>query len=360
MGGSPFYSMHNLMNMQDISALSALKREKSRQAFFKKLAMLTDSIQAFIDEFPISEISRTYDILIFRLSHMQIQLMDIGAAPTIWKIEILVNAIQTHDAFEIRDAYGKLIDSLKDLCKKLDGARIDTPDARPIKKTEPQDKKTGLDFSRKGREEAPVNFEQFEKLAVLIDNFEADFAIEQLRAMMVFFYTAEIDESLKTIYNYLNNFNYDAAQKESKKLLKSLKNTGINEAEDTKKKILAIDDMPVVLNSLKSMLKGFYHIYGVTNYMSAIKFLSNNNADLIIMDIGMPDMDGFTLLSIIRKFETYKDTPVIFLTGSASPDDVKKALSSGANDYLRKPVDATTLITKIERHLEENAKAVSP
>lgn len=71
-----------------------------------------------------------------------------------------------------------------------------------------------------------------------------------------------------------------------------------NSDHDSMKKILAIDDVPDVLTTVKSVLSKRYTVYGVTNHKAALKFLTSNQADLILLDIEMPDMDGFAMQKI--------------------------------------------------------------
>ena len=115
------------------------------------------------------------------------------------------------------------------------------------------------------------------------------------------------------------------------------------------KRILAIDDVPDVLSTIKAVLQDSYTVFGVTNGMSAMKFLANNTADLILLDIEMPDMDGFTLLRIIRQMENYKKTPVVFLTGNASVEYIRTAIENGGNDFVKKPFEVHVLKEKIRK-----------
>jgi CheY-like chemotaxis protein len=126
------------------------------------------------------------------------------------------------------------------------------------------------------------------------------------------------------------------------------------EQSDAKKKrprILAIDDMPDVLTTIKVMLMYKYQIYGVTNAKAAFKFINQNRPDLILMDIEMPDVNGIDLLKEIRLLPGCSELPIIFLTGEANMSNIKGALSSGGNDFIRKPVEKNMLISRIEKHL---------
>jgi CheY-like chemotaxis protein len=116
-------------------------------------------------------------------------------------------------------------------------------------------------------------------------------------------------------------------------------------------RILAIDDMPDVLTTIKVMLMYKYQIYGVTNAKAAFRFIKQNKPDLILMDIEMPDINGIELLKEIRQLPGCSGLPIIFLTGEANMSNIKGALTSGGNDFIKKPVEKNMLISRIDKHL---------
>jgi CheY-like chemotaxis protein len=124
-----------------------------------------------------------------------------------------------------------------------------------------------------------------------------------------------------------------------------------NVTQTARPRILAIDDMPDVLTTIKVMLMYKYQIYGVTNAKAAFRFIHQNKPDLILMDIEMPDVNGIELLKEIRRLPGCADMPIIFLTGEANMSNIKGALTSGGNDFIRKPVEKNMLISRIEKHL---------
>ncbi len=91
-------------------------------------------------------------------------------------------------------------------------------------------------------------------------------------------------------------------------------------------------------------IKGFDIIWE-KNGMSALETLQKSNFDLIILDIMMPEMDGFTLASKIKL--QFQETPFIFLTARSLKVDVLKGFSLGAVDYLKKPIDEEELVVRI-------------
>lgn len=119
---------------------------------------------------------------------------------------------------------------------------------------------------------------------------------------------------------------------------------------EQKKRILAVDDSAITLNSLKLILQDTeYKLTCVNSGDTAQRFLLNNSPDLIILDVEMPEMDGYELAKKIREQGQY--APIIFLTGNASEDYVFKAIQAGAADFIVKPVSRDTVLEKIRQYI---------
>jgi putative two-component system response regulator len=101
-----------------------------------------------------------------------------------------------------------------------------------------------------------------------------------------------------------------------------------------------------------SALKQEYNVRPFTSGETALKFLSNNMADLILLDYNMPGMSGFDVLEALQSDPKLREIPVIFLTGSVNGDDEIRALEMGAMDYLLKPFKPKSLITRVHLQLE--------
>jgi len=118
------------------------------------------------------------------------------------------------------------------------------------------------------------------------------------------------------------------------------------------KKILAVDDMPEILSFVNSALKNHYKIIPVTSAKAALNVLKSQKPDLFLLDIDMPEMDGFELLRIIRGSAEYKKTPVVFLTGNSSRDHVTAAMIEGCNDFIVKPTTYEYLRTIVGKYIK--------
>jgi len=116
-----------------------------------------------------------------------------------------------------------------------------------------------------------------------------------------------------------------------------------------KKTILVIDDSGAVLRNMKENLEKSYNVFLANSGELGIKYLSERTADIIILDIMMPVMDGFETYRHIRNTVNGKDVPVIFLTGSDDDENELIALEMGAADFAKKGSKPQILINRIER-----------
>lgn len=118
-----------------------------------------------------------------------------------------------------------------------------------------------------------------------------------------------------------------------------------------KKTILVVDDMSQIRGILRfNLRKAGYDVIAANNGEEALmQALCKNPPDLIILDIMMPKMDGYETLRQLRKSDSTKHTPVIFLTAKAQKKDILKGMAVGANDYVVKPFKFVELHRKIEK-----------
>jgi len=123
---------------------------------------------------------------------------------------------------------------------------------------------------------------------------------------------------------------------------------------NTRKKIVYVDDMNYNLISFKKGLSKYYEIYLGESAAHLYKIMENITPDLIILDVNMPDIDGYEIIKELKNNEEYSKIPVIFLTSNIDREDVVKGLSLGASDYLLKPFNADKLVESIENQFNPN------
>lgn len=115
------------------------------------------------------------------------------------------------------------------------------------------------------------------------------------------------------------------------------------------KKIIIADDEHKILMSLEySFRKNGYDVYIARDGTEVLEFLKTMVPDVILLDIMMPNLDGYSTLEIIRKEEALKDTKVIFLSAKNNPKDIEKGLKMGADAYVTKPYSIKKLMQQIE------------
>ncbi|WP_445430847.1 response regulator [Chryseobacterium indoltheticum] len=117
------------------------------------------------------------------------------------------------------------------------------------------------------------------------------------------------------------------------------------------KKILIVDDDPRNIFALKLTLKARgYQIESSTMALEAINLLKNDkDISVVLMDMMMPEMDGYEAIKIIRNTEEISDVCIIAVTAQAMPEDRQKCLDVGAQDYVSKPINVDILLTAIEK-----------
>lgn len=147
-------------------------------------------------------------------------------------------------------------------------------------------------------------------------------------------------------------------EKNSKEPVKSLWNDVLmmtdNSKADGRKRILVIDDSPIMLKAIASSLHNDYNIATATSGRVGLRYLQNKSADLILLDYEMPEEDGASIMERIRSNPDYSSIPIIFLTGVQDTEKVQKALTLKPEGYLLKPVDIAILTDKIREVLQKS------
>ena len=121
--------------------------------------------------------------------------------------------------------------------------------------------------------------------------------------------------------------------------------------EDDKKLVILVDDNPTNLWIGKNVLSEKYRVVTVPSAEKLFKILENNFPAIILLDVDMPEMNGYDAIKILKSKDETKNIPVIFLTGRTESDDELTGLSLGAIDYITKPFQPSLLLKRIEVHL---------
>jgi two-component system, OmpR family, alkaline phosphatase synthesis response regulator PhoP len=117
-------------------------------------------------------------------------------------------------------------------------------------------------------------------------------------------------------------------------------------------RILAVDDEPNIVRLIQVNLERHgYQVETANNGAQALAKIRENRPDLLVSDVMMPEMDGFELLSTIRRDPSLSDLPVIMLTAKAQDANVMEGYSRGADMYLTKPFNPAELLQFVKRIL---------
>lgn len=118
-------------------------------------------------------------------------------------------------------------------------------------------------------------------------------------------------------------------------------------------KILIIDDEPLNILALCAVLKsrGYQTIKASSAKEGLEKLVEDNEIGLVLMDMMMPDIDGYEATALIRNDKNLSNTPVVAVTAQAMSHDREKCLAAGIDDYVSKPIDIDTLTEVIKKYI---------
>lgn len=117
-------------------------------------------------------------------------------------------------------------------------------------------------------------------------------------------------------------------------------------------RILIVDDTPANIQTLSAILKEKgYQISVATNGRQALDVVSKVRPDLILLDVMMPEMDGFEACEKLKASMEWHDIPIIFLTAKTETSDIVRGFELGAVDYVGKPFNAHELLARVNTHL---------
>ena len=116
--------------------------------------------------------------------------------------------------------------------------------------------------------------------------------------------------------------------------------------------IFIVDDEPLNLKLSAECLSQYYVIHLARSGQDAVTYLEQNRVDIILLDIMMPEMDGFETADKIRNIPLNAQTPIIYLTADNSVETIEKAFDSGAIDYILKPFRKKELLVRVKNRIE--------
>lgn len=122
-------------------------------------------------------------------------------------------------------------------------------------------------------------------------------------------------------------------------------------------KILVVEDNPVNLDLVTQLLEDDFELVTAGDGAAALQELDQAPFDLVIMDLSLPVLDGWTAIRQIRLRATGARTPIIALSAHAHQEDIQRAFSAGCDAYLTKPLDEDELLATIQRLLTAAGKA---
>ncbi|PAJ75274.1 two-component system response regulator [Pseudoalteromonas sp. NBT06-2] len=125
--------------------------------------------------------------------------------------------------------------------------------------------------------------------------------------------------------------------------------------EKIKPTVLIVDDTPDNLTLLNELLKEIYNIKAAVNGVIALNIINKGGIDIILLDVMMPEMDGYEVCRRVNADQLISHIPIIFLTAKNSIEDEQMGFELGAVDYISKPISPPLLIARVKTHLENKA-----
>jgi diguanylate cyclase (GGDEF)-like protein len=122
--------------------------------------------------------------------------------------------------------------------------------------------------------------------------------------------------------------------------------------EQSPQKILIVDDTEENIKMLNNLLHEQYEVYFATKGEDAIKIAQTENPDLILLDIIMPEMDGYEVCRRLKSSKQFRHVPIVFVTAMSDRENEAKGLALGAIDYITKPFSPAIVEARIKNHLE--------
>jgi DNA-binding response OmpR family regulator len=122
---------------------------------------------------------------------------------------------------------------------------------------------------------------------------------------------------------------------------------------ENKRSILIVDDEPNIIMSLEYLLRRKnFEVFIARNGTEALESIKNDKPELILLDIMMPDVDGYEICEFVKTTEEYKHMKIIFLSAKSKKSDIEKGMALGAEMYMMKPFSNKELVNNINNVLK--------
>ena len=164
----------------------------------------------------------------------------------------------------------------------------------------------------------------------------------------------ELDGAFVQLSQMLNARQYDKAVELTDAMEKE--HIGLIQQKVTAKSmktVLAVDDRPEILSNVSAALRSHYKVLGAPGGQQALQIIAHQKIDLFYLDIEMPGMDGFELAQRIRADSVYAKTPILFLTGNASRENITRGINLGISDFIVKPSNHVNLLVKARMYMDD-------
>ncbi|NEP09187.1 MAG: response regulator [Symploca sp. SIO2C1] len=202
-----------------------------------------------------------------------------------------------------------------------------------------------------------IEIDRQDRLGLLVETFNSMVAAVQEQTQSIVISSELIEHyKLKNKYSKVTIYPVDLQKitKPYNPQTKTMTTGGASTASTGKFTILVVDDDKTNLQVLtKLLIPHHYEVVQASSGMQALDEMEKGlEPDLIILDIMMPQMDGYEVCQKIRQFFPANQLPIIMLTAKDQPSDLVEGLSRGANDYLVKPINRSELLARVKTHIQ--------
>ena len=184
-----------------------------------------------------------------------------------------------------------------------------------------------------------------------VDTLEKIRADKSIAETKVIFLTASDLSQFEDVSKRLGVLDFISKPLYGPEILERIKKIFAKEEASAKDTVLVIDDDRMNLKFAEHMLSTVYSVVTAQSYREALDYLSKELPSMVLLDVHMPEMNGFELLAEIRKIKSCEDLPVIFLTADSDRETEVRVFQEGALDYIQKPFVPEVVLERIKRIL---------